>query len=560
MTIRRKILSGFMVIIGLVFIMSAFTYFKVGELTSYSQETTRDSLYQLELVEELAIDVSNEAVAMRRFNFTGDLADVASFDGHRKYGDDKISKLENSLPSENAQAILATLKKEKLAFDAIAVKSFEAKRANNLEQVGFYMHQAGKPSENSIAATKELILLVKGHVREKESTSTQKAGEVQLLLVFVSLFVAGVAVVISMYISRGISLPAIMITQAASEITKGNLTTDNLGVKSTDELGQLASSFNEMKDKLRQVIQKVANAADQVTASSQQLTSSADHATQAANQVAASISDVAQSSEMQLVTFTETTNAVQQMSVTIQQIATNANTVAGKSSQASETATKGGESIEKAITQMAQIEKTVNTSAQVIAKLGEQSKEIGQIVSTISGIAGQTNLLALNAAIEAARAGEQGRGFAVVAEEVRKLAEQSQEAAKKIAQLIGEIQGDTADAVLAMNKGTSEVKIGAQVVDIAGRSFQDIAILVLEVSTQIKDISAAIQQIADGSQQIVLSVKEIDTLSKKTSEETQTVSAATQEQSASMEEIAASSQTLGEMAQHLQEIVRQFRC
>ena len=88
-----------------------------------------------------------------------------------------------------------------------------------------------------------------------------------------------------------------------------------------------------------------------------------------------------------------------------------------------------------------------------MATLGDRSQEVGQIVDTISGIAGQTNLLALNAAIEAARAGEQGRGFAVVAEEVRKLAEQSQEAAKHIADLISHIQADTEDAVQAMQEG-----------------------------------------------------------------------------------------------------------
>ena len=558
MTIRRKILSGFMVVIALVFIMSAFTYFQVGELNSTSKEIMRDSLYQLELVEELAIDVSNEAVAMRRFNFTGDLADVATFDNYRKYGDDKISKLQAALSFQNSQAVLETLKKEKLAFDTIAAKSIEAKRANNIEQVGIYMQQAGKPSENSIAATKELILLVKGYVREQEEHSTQKASEVQLLLILVSLFVAAIAIGISIYISRGISMPAKLVAQAASEITLGNLAVDDIRIQSSDELGQLAVSFNQMKSNLRLVIERVAHAADQVMTSSQQLTASASHSTQAAGQIAVSISDMAQGAQMQLTTFTETTVAVQQMSVGIQQIANNATIVAGKSSQASETAIKGGESIEKAINQMAQIEKTVNTSAQVITKLGEQSKEIGQIVSTISGIAGQTNLLALNAAIEAARAGEQGRGFAVVAEEVRKLAEQSQEAAKKIAQLIGEIQGDTTEAVIAMTKGTNEVKIGADVVDVAGKSFQEIAQLILEVSTQIKDISSAIQQIADGSQVIVLSVKEIDALSKKTSEETQTVSAATQEQSASMEEISSSSQILGEMAQNLQEVVNKF--
>ncbi|MBP2657756.1 MAG: methyl-accepting chemotaxis sensory transducer, partial [Firmicutes bacterium] len=168
------------------------------------------------------------------------------------------------------------------------------------------------------------------------------------------------------------------------------------------------------------------------------------------------------------------------------------------------------------------------------------------------------NLLALNAAIEAARAGEQGRGFAVVAEEVRKLAEQSQDAAKQIAALIGEIQGDTDKAVNAMNDGTREVKVGAEVVNASGKAFQEIADLIYKVSNQIKEISTEIEQMAVGSQRIVESVKQIDTLSKKASGEAQTVSAATQEQSASMQEVASSSQALANLAMDLRQAVGKF--
>ncbi|MPN19902.1 Methyl-accepting chemotaxis protein McpB [bioreactor metagenome] len=247
------------------------------------------------------------------------------------------------------------------------------------------------------------------------------------------------------------------------------------------------------------------------------------------------------------------------MSAGIQQVAASTNQVSGNSFQASETAKEGQRSVEKAVSQMASIEQTVNNSAHVVTKLGERSKEIGQIVDTISGIAGQTNLLALNAAIEAARAGEQGRGFAVVAEEVRKLAEQSQEAAKQIATLISEIQGDTDKAVVAMSEGTREVKVGTEVVNSAGLAFKEIAALILQVSEQVKESSAAMQQMAGGSQQIVTSVKQIDGLSKAAVEKSQTVSAATEEQSASLEEIAVASQSLAKLAQGLQTAVSHFQ-
>lgn len=255
----------------------------------------------------------------------------------------------------------------------------------------------------------------------------------------------------------------------------------------------------------------------------------------------------------------ETGGVIGNMAENIDRLAHNTKQVALNSNTAADKARFGGDSVSKAVTQMAQIENTVNSSAKVVSKLGEQSKEIGEIVGTISGIASQTNLLALNAAIEAARAGEQGRGFAVVADEVRKLAEQSQEAAKKIAELISDIQVDTERAVVAMQTGTKEVKTGAEVVNLAGGAFREIANLVVQVADQVETSSKAMDKMVAESQRIVTASEQINQISSKSAGEAQSVSAATEEQLASMEEIASSSQALAQLAQDLQQEVAKFK-
>lgn len=379
---------------------------------------------------------------------------------------------------------------------------------------------------------------------------------ISLVTIVVVLVIAAVFII---WFARRIARPIQTLEAAANKIAGGDLSQTSLDIRSSDEIGRLAKSFEKMAQNVRALIKQIADEAQHLAASSEELTASAEQSSQATNQVAVSIQEVAGGAAEQMNAANDAAAVVTEMSAGIQQIAANSGSVASQSEQVAEKAVNGGAAIDKAVSQMSQIEQTVNTSAQVVAKLGERSKEIGQIVDTISGIAGQTNLLALNAAIEAARAGEQGRGFAVVAEEVRRLAEQSEEAAHKIAELIGETQVDTDKAVNAMRQGTQEVKTGADVVNAAGVSFREIANMVLEVSDQIKQISKAIQEMAMGSQRIVEAVNKIDGLSKKSAGEAQSVSAATEEQLASMEEIATSSRALATLAEDLQTAVAKFR-
>jgi methyl-accepting chemotaxis protein len=379
-----------------------------------------------------------------------------------------------------------------------------------------------------------------------------------IITVLLSLLAVLCAGITAYFIGRGIARPLQQLALNAGQLAEGDLTVQ-ITAQGALEIDQLSQALNKMKINFKQIIKNIVLASEQVAASSEQLMSGAEQSSQAADQVANSITQVATDTDRQLSDTSQAKVIVMEMSSNIQQIAEQANIVSNASDQTAHTAKDGSKAIDTAIEQMNNIEKAVVNSAQVVTVLGERSKEIGQIVDTIAGIADQTNLLALNAAIEAARAGEQGRGFAVVADEVRKLAEQSQNAAKQIATLITDIQNETTKAVEAMNNGTQEVRLGTEVVNNAGQAFHNITISVEQMSGQIRHISGSIQQIASGSQKIVTTVQEIDSISKDNASQAQTVSAATQEQSASMEEISDSSQKLAEMAKELQSAVHKFK-
>lgn len=296
-----------------------------------------------------------------------------------------------------------------------------------------------------------------------------------------------------------------------------------------------------------------------ITGAAGTLTQTSMQSAEASSQIAGAVSQAAEFVGKQQSAVRSSTEAMTEVSGSVEQIRVDARIAADNSGKAKVHAIEGAGSIEASMDKMQLVQASVQSSAELVNKLGKRSQEIGQIVDAITAISGQTNLLALNAAIEAARAGEYGRGFAVVADEVRKLAEQSQQAAEQIAVLIRAIQSDTLEAVASMEEGRTQVEQGTQLVQDMEHVFKSIEQLVVDASSQMDGMGITVALAAQNTERASGQEAQIHAHGLKVSDEIQSVSAAAQEQSAAAEEVAAASESLNRLAKELDTAIQEFQ-
>ncbi|WP_312117524.1 methyl-accepting chemotaxis protein [Brevibacillus reuszeri] len=393
-----------------------------------------------------------------------------------------------------------------------------------------------------------------GSYQDDLLTSIESSRPLMFLLNLIS---AIIALTCGIFIVNKLVRPLKELVTVMKSAESGNLT-PRVEVRSRDELGELSAMYNEMMDVFCKMLSEVQHVSQQVAASSEELTASAAESARASEQISIASTEIASGSEQQKQTVVETTGFLQRMGKDIQQVASSTDRVNADATQAFELAQEGEGKLKALVQEMDQIAKDAHQTELVVRDLGAQSEQIMGIISIIRQISDQTNLLALNAAIEAARAGEQGRGFAVVAQEVRKLAEQSGQAAEEIANLIHSIHREIQEAVQAIGTTTGSVQEGRDGVAMAGASFQQILVAVQDVSQQVHRMNEAARTIHQDTQQLVANTDLISELAETAANDTQEVAAASEEQSATTEEMTAAAETLAQMAERLSEQVKRF--
>ena len=400
-----------------------------------------------------------------------------------------------------------TTEEESLVGEMISVDSSSSKSSREkigFVRVGLHYEVLNKQVKNSQEKMDKLFLNAKNEL-VKLSNSSKESSEKKIRQARTSFLGLGVlllfAIIIIMYFMiKQILTPLGYLVDVTKRIAKGDLNV-KIEVRSNDEVGELAESFNKMIETLKKLLLKIREGSLQITSASHQIRASADEQATGAAEQSSSVA--------------ETTTTVEELANTASQIADNTKSVVMVAESSNKKAREGEQLMTDALHGIEEAKDKVETVAKKILALGEKSQSIGNITKIIDSISDQTNLLALNAAIEAARAGEAGRGFAVVAAEVRKLAERSSEATEEIRQLITEIQTETNTTIMSTEEGTKGVERASLMVKKASFAIKEITSMIQNTNTAAKEISLGTQQQQTASEQVVKSMENINEVTKQ---------------------------------------------
>jgi methyl-accepting chemotaxis protein len=402
-------------------------------------------------------------------------------------------------------------------------------------------------------------------------------------------------VLVAYYTARSIVLPLTHLITVAREIGDSGDLNQNIDIHRNDEIGALATTFNNlvaylkemasvsmavaegdlsvevvprskrdtlgnafrrMSHGLQEIVRTTRDSAGQVSAGSNQVAGAADESAKVSVQASSAIEEVTstmhemsinvqnvvKNTQVQASSVAETSASIEQMVTSIQRVADTAKILLDIANRSREEVVVGIQTMEKTTDGLNRTNKAIQSSAEIINVLGHRADDIGRIIEVIDDLAEQTNLLALNAAIEAARAGEHGLGFAVVADEVRKLAEKSTQSTKEIAELISSIQREARQAVENMDRSTRIVEEGLSLGNDLGTALHKISSVVTEVYKFSQEIGAATNEQSVGSAQIAKATNRL-------TEITQEINSAVEEQASGAQAVVRAMEKMRELVQ-----------
>jgi methyl-accepting chemotaxis protein len=387
----------------------------------------------------------------------------------------------------------------RLAADGyLSLPSSDPRRAQKFDEV-IKLGQAMTDGAGEIAA-------------QIDSVADARLGQVMRNDILIGLLASLFAIGLTYFIARDIIFPLQACVARARNIAEGNLKIEHLPVRSEDELGQLAQSFNIMTDSLREIAARTRSVTENLNASAAEIFATTKEQAAATRQQAAAVQQI--------------TATVEEINQSGKQVAERAKQVSGSAQSMTNASSLGLQAVESIVKAMEGIRHQAGSVADNIVTLSERTQAIGEIIATVTDIAEQSNLVALNAAIEAADAREDGRRFAVVAGEIKNLADQAKDATRRVRNILEEIQRGINTSVLLTEEAMKRVEYGREKVTVAEDAIRKMAGNVTESANAFQQIGGATNQQQIGFEQVVQALQEIRQASQQTASSTSQLEAA----------------------------------
>lgn len=561
MSIRKKLYGGFSAVLIFLIIISVSNYILTSKINTTYTQLINNSTKIVSNIKDLSNAISEEQSSVNYYLLTGESNYLKAYQKSFDTYNEKSKQISELIKGKDSWQILQGLDLIQEQYVIAADQMIDDKRKNSVDKYTKNAEAQG-PLIQKFSETANKFIQNQEAILNKEIEDTRRiVNSTKILISIITIITLLLGLSIAYWISNLISRPIKLLSETASKIAAGDLTTNEIQIKtkSNDEISELVKAFNKMTNNLRKLISEMSTAASKVAISAEEMTTGAAETTKVTKYVASITQTLANGTERQVDSVQESVESVHKMNDEANEINSRSQNVSRQVEKTSEVILEGNRAVQKTIEQMNSIQDIVADIAQTVRELGNQSNKINQIIGIITGIAEQTNLLSLNASIEAARAGEAGKGFAVVASEVSKLAEQTAASGKQVSEVVKTILDKTAKTIDVVQEGEKEVKDGIEMVYEAGTSFDMIQNSINEVRNTIEEVSKASKHMSEGTHKLVTAFDTIEKISKTAADGTQNVSASTEEQLATMEGVTNSAASLSVMSDDLLNLISTFK-